>query len=124
MAIHMKRKSGTFNAFKRFKAYAENPFGRKIKALQDDEGGEYMSKEFDNYLAAEGIVRRHTTRNRPQQNGHAERGNRTVDEHATAMLHEANLPPSFRALAVAAYIHVSNMHSSARIGDETTPYEL
>ena len=83
-----------------------------------------MSTEFEDFLTSEGIVRRHSTRNRPQQNGMAERGNRTVDEHATAMLHEANLPPSFRALAVAAYIHVSNMHPSARIGDETTPYEL
>jgi transposase InsO family protein len=110
VALHMKRKSGTFNAFKVFKAYAENHFGRKIKALQDNEGGEYMSKEFENYLASEDIVRHHSTRNRPQQNGHAEHGNCTVDEHTTAMLHEANLPPSFRALAVATYIHVANMH--------------
>jgi hypothetical protein len=40
------------------------------------------------------------------------------------MLHEANLPASFRALAVGAYIHVSNMHPSAHIGGNTTPHEL
>jgi transposase InsO family protein len=94
-----------------FKAYAENNFGRKIK-------------EFRNFLAAEGIVHHHSTRNQPQQNGTAERGNHTIDEHTTAMLHEANLPASFRALAVGAYIHVSNMHPSAHIGGTTTPHEL
>ena len=124
VGYHMKRKSGTFTAFKLFKAYAENHFGRKIKALQDDEGGEYMSTEFGDFLASEGIVRRHSTRNRPQQNGTAERANRTIDEHATAMLHEANLPPSFRALAVSAYIHVGNMHPTSHIPEDTTPHEL
>ena len=53
-----------------------------------------MSKEFEAYLASEGIVRRHSVRNRPQQNGTAERANRTIDEHSTALLHEANMPLS------------------------------
>jgi transposase InsO family protein len=124
VSYHMRRKSDAFAAFKLFKAYAENHFERKIKAFQDDKGGEYMSNAFRSFLAAEGIVHRHSTRNRPQQNGTAERANRTIDEHSTAMLHEANLPASFRALAVAAYNHVANMHPSARIGGNTTPFEL
>jgi hypothetical protein len=113
------KKSDTFSVFKRYKAYAENHFGLKIKALQEDEGGEYMSNKFGNFLAAHGIMRRHSTRNRPQQNGMAERANRTVDEHATAMLHEANLPPSFKGLAVAAYIHVGNMCPNAHLPPDT-----
>jgi len=121
---HLKRKSDTFSAFKLFKAYAENHFGRTIKALQEDKGGEYMSNEFESYLHSAGIVRRHSVRNRPQQNGTAERANRTIDEHATAMLHEANLPPSFKALAVNAYIHVSNMHPTSHIPEDKTPFEL
>ena len=35
-----------FDAFKQFKAYAENQIGHKIKALRDDMGGEYMSNAF------------------------------------------------------------------------------
>lgn len=123
-AMHMKRKSGALKAFKVFKALAENHFERKIKAFQEDEGGEFMSTEFAEFLSSEGIARRHSTRNRPQQNGTAERGNRTIDEHATAMLYEAHLPPSFKALAVNAYIHVANMHPTASIPENTTPYEL
>ncbi len=55
-----------------------------------------------------GIARRHSTRNRPQQNGVAERANRTISDHVTAMLNEAKLPASFWALAVTAYVHVWN----------------
>ncbi|CAK5267338.1 unnamed protein product [Mycena citricolor] len=123
VAYHMKNKSETFAALKMFQAYAETHWGLKIKAFQDDKGGEYMSNEFRSHLDKCGIVHRHLVRARPQQNGTAERSNRTVDEHSTAMLHEANLPPAFRALAVSAYIHVCNMHPTAR--DPTrTPHEL
>lgn len=68
----MKAKSETFDVFKRLKAYAETQLGAKIAALQDDKGGEYMSKEFEQYCIDHGISRRHTVRNRPQQNGVAE----------------------------------------------------
>jgi hypothetical protein len=44
------KKSDVFSAFKSFKAYAENHHGLKIKALQDDKGGEYMSNEMKQYL--------------------------------------------------------------------------
>src|SRR5215510_55733 len=67
VAVPMRQKSDTFGAFKRFKAYAENQTGYKIKALRDDKGGEYMSNEFQVYLDECGIVRDHTVRNRPQQ---------------------------------------------------------
>jgi hypothetical protein len=40
----MKTKSEAFSAFKRYKAFAENLLGRKIKVPRDDKGGEYMSE--------------------------------------------------------------------------------
>ena len=43
VTVMLKRKSDTFAAFKLFKALAEMQLGRKIKALHDDKGGEYMS---------------------------------------------------------------------------------
>jgi hypothetical protein len=56
----LKKKSGAFDAFKIFKAYAETHFGTKLKALQDDKGGEYMSKEFIKFTDSCGIQRRPT----------------------------------------------------------------
>ncbi|CAK5274253.1 unnamed protein product [Mycena citricolor] len=40
VAYHMKNKSETFAALKMFQAYAETHWGLKIKAFQDDKGGE------------------------------------------------------------------------------------
>ena len=45
MVVPMKHKSDAFQEFKRFKAYAENATGKKI-----NKGGEYMSKEFQNFI--------------------------------------------------------------------------
>ncbi len=59
--------------------------------------------------------------NRPQQNGVAERANRTISDHVTAMLNEAKLPASFWALAVTAYVHVWNRLPTAPLPG-TTPY--
>ena len=54
----LKRKSDAFAAFKLFKAMAETQLGRKIKALHDDKGGEYMSTEFNTFCDDSGILRR------------------------------------------------------------------
>ena len=48
--VPLKLKSDAFDAFKRFKAFAENQTGRKIKKFRCDKGGEYMSNEFIGYL--------------------------------------------------------------------------
>ena len=86
-SVHLlKAKSGVLVAFKDFKAWVENLTGKRIKSLQDDKGGEYMSKEFDTFLASSGITRRHTVTNEPHQNGVAERANRTIAEGITSML--------------------------------------
>ena len=119
--MYLRRKSDAFEAFKTFKAYAENQLNAKIKAVQDDKAGEYMSAAFHKFMDQCGIARRHSTRNRPQQNGVAERANRTISDHVTAMLNEANLPASFWALAVSAYVHVWNRLPTAPL-PATTPY--
>ena len=63
------------------KAYAENHLGAKIQCMQCDKGGEYMSVKFIDFTLENGITRQYTVRARPQQNGMAERTNRTIQEH-------------------------------------------
>lgn len=65
----LKSKSEVFSAFKEFKAHAENQTGRKIKCLQSDNGTEYTSRDFENYLKESGIERRLSVTHTPQQNG-------------------------------------------------------
>ena len=49
VTVMIKRKSDCFSTFLRFQAMAETQLGRKIKALHDDKGGEYMSAEFNKF---------------------------------------------------------------------------
>ncbi|ETW78197.1 hypothetical protein HETIRDRAFT_454217 [Heterobasidion irregulare TC 32-1] len=57
----------------------------------------------DSFCLEHGIARRHTAHNRPQQNGVAERANRTIMEALTTMLSESHLPLVFWGEALATY---------------------
>jgi transposase InsO family protein len=65
----LKLKSDVFNEFKKFKALVENQFGKSIKVLRSDNGGEFCSKDFLDFCTQEGIQRQYTTPYTPQQNG-------------------------------------------------------
>lgn len=82
----IKHKSEVFSAFKEYKAYAEKSTGCNIKKLRSDNGGEYLSNEFSQFLKQEGITRQLTVDHTPQQNGVAERANRTLIEMARCMI--------------------------------------
>ena len=90
--------------------------------LRDDKGGEYMSNELEDFCNEHGIQRQYTVRNRPQQNGVAERFNRMLFEGITAMLSEAGLPPSFWGEALSALLHVLNRSPTSALPGKT-PYE-
>ena len=53
----MQKKDQTLLRFCEFKALAEKESGNKIKALRSDNGGEYVSQQFKDFYAAEGIKR-------------------------------------------------------------------
>ncbi|RDY02433.1 hypothetical protein CR513_14106, partial [Mucuna pruriens] len=72
--------------FKEFKAQVELETGRKIKCLRTDNGGEYVDGEFLAFCKQEGIVRQFSVPHTPQQNGVAERMNRTLLERTRAVL--------------------------------------
>ena len=122
VVIMLRRKSDAFGAFQQFKSLAENQLGASIKALHDDKGGEYMSSEFNRFCDDSGILRLHTTRNRPQQNGDAERANRTMLEDVTAMLSQARLPASFWGRCLATQVKVWNCLPTAALPG-STPFQ-
>jgi len=53
----MQKKDQTFSKFCEFKALVEKESGKKIKALRSDIGGEFVSQEFKDFCATEGIKR-------------------------------------------------------------------
>ena len=86
----MKNKNEVFAKFKEYVAYVENQTNFKIKALRSDNGGEYISKEFNEFCSEKGISRQFTLPY-SEQNGVAERMNRSILETTRSMLYEANL---------------------------------
>jgi Reverse transcriptase (RNA-dependent DNA polymerase)./Integrase core domain. len=118
----LKRKSEAFEAFKDFKKLVENQKERKLKCLQSDNGTEYLSKEFDEYLRKHGIKRRLAIAYNPEQNGTAERKNRTLLEMARCLLIQSGLPSSFWAEAVSTANYIRNRCPTKSLNGHT-PYE-
>ena len=56
----LKHKSEFFYLFKVFKALVENQFGRKLKILRSDNGGEYLKSKFIQYCKDAGIHMQHS----------------------------------------------------------------
>jgi transposase InsO family protein len=69
----LKLKSDVFKEFQNFKALVENESGCHITFLRYDNGGQFCSKEFNNFCAKHGFKRQYTTLYTPQQNGVVER---------------------------------------------------
>lgn len=119
----LKHKSEAFAMFKEFKAVAENWTGHQVKVLRSDNGGEYNSTKFDEYCKECGIVHQLSTPYTPQQNGVAERLNRTLEDSARSMLLHHNVDPRLWAEAVATAVYIKN-RSYTRALNRLTPEEI
>ena len=76
----LKHKNEVFQKFTEWKEMVEKSSGMKVKVLRTDNGGKYTSKEFKQYLKKQGTQHELTVPKTPQQNGVAERINRTPVE--------------------------------------------
>ena len=102
----LKNKSEVFKKILGWKSRVEKSTGEKIKTLRSDNGGEYTSKEFEDYLKKYGIRYERTVPKTPEQNGVAERMDRTLVETVRTMLSDSKLPKKFwaEALSTASYV--------------------
>ena len=118
----MKRKSDVVTYFKEFVDLNERQTGKRLKCIRTDNGGEYVNAEFKNFCSRNGIMRQTTVPGAHQQNGVAERYNRTLADAARSMLHRAKLPKQFWAEAVSVANFVRNRSPTVAL-DNMTPYE-
>ena len=102
----LKNKSEVFETFKKWRAMVETETDLKLKCLRSNNGGEYIDGGFKEFCVANGIKMEKTTPRTPQQNGVAERMNRTLNERARSMRLHAGLPETFwtDAINTAAYL--------------------
>ena len=111
----LKRKDQVLSVFQRFVTLVETQTDKKVKCLRSDNGGEYVSKAFQDFCDAKGIKREFTAPYNPPQNGVAERMNRTIQEKIRSMLSNASLPNGFWAEALATAIHLINRSPNKKL---------
>jgi transposase InsO family protein len=115
----LKTKGEVFKRFQEFKALVENQTGKKIRCLRSDNGGEYTSNDFDDYCVRKGIQREMTVAYNPQQNGVAERKNRSIVGAARAMIHDQGLPLFLWAEACNTAVYLQNTSPHRALGNVT-----
>ena len=65
----LQKKRDVFWKFREWKTMADKLTGQKLKTLRSDNGSEYISKEFQNYLREEAVGMRVTVSKTLEQNG-------------------------------------------------------
>nr|GEV23282.1 ribonuclease H-like domain-containing protein [Tanacetum cinerariifolium] len=101
----------------------ENLKDLKVKIIRCDNRGEFRNKEMNNFCSQKGIKKEFNNARTPQQNGVAERKNKTLIEAARTMLADAKLPVTFWAKAVNTACYVQN-RVLVNKSQNKTPYEL
>ncbi|GJR39140.1 putative ribonuclease H-like domain-containing protein [Tanacetum coccineum] len=101
----------------------ENQLNHNVKIIRCDNGTELKNRAMNGFCAKKGIKREFSMARTPQQNGVAERKNRTLIEAARTMLADSLLPIPFWAEAVNTACYVLNRVLVTKPQNKT-PYEL
>ncbi|GJY89648.1 ribonuclease H-like domain-containing protein [Tanacetum coccineum] len=116
-------KDETSGILKSFITGIENLVDHKVKVIRCDNGTEFKNREMNQFCEKKGILRQYNVARTPQQNGVAERKNRTLIEAARTMLADSKLPTTFWAEAVNTTCYVQNRVLVVKPHNKT-PYEL
>ncbi|KAJ9506107.1 hypothetical protein QJQ45_016595 [Haematococcus lacustris] len=87
----------------------ETQSGHRCKALRSDNGSEYSNKTMRDWYSSKGIQQQFSAPYCPEQNGKAERLNRTIMQATRSMLLSAQLPPGFWVDAALKANYVRNL---------------
>ncbi|GJS95160.1 putative ribonuclease H-like domain-containing protein, partial [Tanacetum coccineum] len=119
----LRTKDETSGILKDFIRQIENQLNQKVKTIRCDNGTEFKNRDFIEFCGSKGIKREYSNARTPQQNGVAERKNRTLIEAARTMLADSFLPNTFWAEAVSTACYVLNRVLVTKPQNKT-PYEL
>lgn len=128
--MFMRYKSELFAMFSKFRIAVEKQMlathgqPHPIAKLHVDGGGENVSSQFIDSMAALGIEYEMTGADTPEQNAVAERTIGTLQPGANAMMRRSGLPKEFWPYAIRQQARIRNRSPSKSIPAGTTPYEL
>lgn len=118
----IKHKSDVREKMIEFVNMMKTQHGIVPKVIRSDRGGEYMDNELQKYFKANGMKTQLTVPKTPEQNGIAERKNRTLIEMTRCMLASSGLHKQFWGEAVTTANHIINRLPTKNV--DSTPYEL
>ncbi|GJZ35267.1 putative ribonuclease H-like domain-containing protein [Tanacetum coccineum] len=113
----------TSGILKTFITEIENQLDYKVKVIKSDNGTEFKNSVMNRFCKIKGIKREFSVARTPQQNGIAERRNRTLIEATRTMLVDSKLPTTFWAEVVNTACYVLNRVLVIKPHNKT-PYEL
>ncbi|GJS49835.1 putative ribonuclease H-like domain-containing protein [Tanacetum coccineum] len=116
-------KDETSEIFKTFITGIENLINLKVKVIRCDNETEFKNRVMNQFCEMKGIKREFSVARTPQQNGVAERKNRTLIEAARTMLADSKLPTTFWTEAVNTACYIQNRVLVIKPHNKT-PYEL
>nr|GEX20725.1 putative ribonuclease H-like domain-containing protein [Tanacetum cinerariifolium] len=116
-------KDETSTILKTFITGIENQINHKVKIIRSDNETEFKNHDLNQFCGMKGIKSEYSVARTPQQNGIAERKNRTLIEAAMTMLSDSLLPITFWAEAVNIACYVQNRVLVTKPHNKT-PYEL
>ncbi|QRV96308.1 Retrovirus-related Pol polyprotein from transposon TNT 1-94 [Ceratobasidium sp. AG-Ba] len=121
----LRHKDETINGYESFEAMINTQKDKRIKRVRFDNGGEFVNKEWTDHTKLNGTILETTAPYSAQQNGIAERLNRTLAEKARAMMIEASAPKFLWSEAIAYACYLKNRTPTQVNGKFwKTPYEL
>nr|GEZ57354.1 putative ribonuclease H-like domain-containing protein [Tanacetum cinerariifolium] len=113
----LKTKVETSGILRNFITEIENLKDLKVKIIRCNNRGEFRNKEMNDFYSRKGIKKEFSNARTPQQNGVAERRNKTLIEVARTVLADAKLPVTFWTKAVNTACYVQNRVLSIEKGD-------
>ncbi|KAJ9543921.1 hypothetical protein OSB04_023628 [Centaurea solstitialis] len=119
----LRTKDETSGLIKPFVTRVENKTNLRVKVIRSDNGTEFKNADLNSFCEEKGMERQYSAPRTPQQNGVAERRNRTLIEAARTMLADSKLPITFWAEAVNTACYVQNRVLIVKSKGKT-PYEL
>ena len=114
----LRAKSDAPRFFKEWLTKIERLTDRKLKVVRSDNGGEYTSLLFEKYLTDLGIDHQTTAPYTSQQNGVAERTNRTIVETTIALMYSERLPIDLWAEVMDTVVYLKNRSPSRALRDQ------
>ena len=118
----LKTKGEASCCVQEYMMFINTQYGFKPKAIRSDNGREYVNDNLQQWCRKEGVKLELTAPRTPEQNGVAERYNRTIGELMRAMLSARNVPEHLWTYAAAHAVYVRNRAYTATL-PRNTPLE-